>query len=179
MIMNRKSTIVTAAISLLFLLGAMNAFAFKIAIPEDISKLPEEEQNKWLNEQMDKAWEEQQEVGKERYESRMKEKQEVAESLVAGAQKSRRLIREAAAAAQRRESESLVRSQGAFLFIVILGIPALLFWMYYRQKNIPAEIPEKSPRDAARESLETSQALMQRLKKKDISSPPHDESPRA
>ncbi len=132
-------------IGVLFLTGSF-AYPYMLSVPEKVSKLPEKEQAKWINKELEDAHELQKEVAKERYERRMKGKQQVALDMAAEAQKRRRIIKSAQEAMRRRERETTARYHIAYIITLVIIIAGVGFYVFRRRQTIEIPPPRRTVR---------------------------------
>jgi len=157
-----------ATITTVFLLSFCGfAYAFRISIPEDVAKKSEAEKTKWLNNTLDEAHKEQLQLGRERYDKRMEDKAAVANVMLQEAVQRREMIQHARENQEKLEKESARQSDAIIALLVIIILPAAAFFLYRRYRSTFVEAPVRTS-DAAFKALQTSYAVMQKLKRKKV-----------
>lgn len=126
----------------IFLLLAAAAFAFRIEIPEDVAKLPQAEQDKYVNTILDDAKVEQERLAAERHEERLQDQEALSNEMVKRAEERRQLILEARKEREREEAETAHRSKVVFFFSLIILIPAVTIFIYMKKKETAGEVSD-------------------------------------
>jgi len=125
-----------------FLFSLTAAFAFRIEIPEDIAKLPQAEQDKYVNDILKEAKAEQERLGIERHEERLKDQEALSNELAQRAEERRQLILEAREEREREEAETERRTKSVFFISMVIVISAVGYFIYRKKKESTFEDSE-------------------------------------
>lgn len=144
----------------MFLLMYAPAFAFRIEIPEDVAKLPQAEQDKYVNNILNEAKVEQERLAIERHEERLQDQEALSNEMVQKAEERRKLILEARMEREREEAETERRTKAVFLLSMVIMIPAVGFFIYMKRKETTVEVQDRYMNG----SLETAKSSPMRIK---------------
>jgi hypothetical protein len=143
-------------------------FSFSIAIPKEMENASKKEIDSYIERSMKKGHEEQIRAGKERYNRKIEEKKKVAYAMKRESKKRRDMIIQSRKAQKAKDEEIQTLYGGIYLISGLLILSMMSVLLY--KKLWRYEVPEnKTISIETRQALETSQSIMQKLKKK---SPP-------
>lgn len=122
-------------VGFLFGISGRNAIAFRLEVPEEIKKLPREEQLKWLNAQVKESRELQVEVGQERTDQRQKDKQAIAQEMQDEAAQHDEAMVQLKSNLVKKEQAAASRDNLTYSFMGILLIGSLAGYLYYKRRE--------------------------------------------
>lgn len=116
------------------LLRQNSSFGYTFSITEDMKKLPPEQLQKIIDEQNDKAYEEQTQVAKRRYEQRMETKTAISNFMNEEAEKRQQMILENKRLLEKSD-EKVEMANNIFIISSLMVVIVLGGYVFYRRMN--------------------------------------------